>query len=168
MTDLSETYFEDDMTNPLDGAEEILLAPDFLLNRANRDELFVEARGRYSTYRMMFVWDEAMGALQFCCEYGLQVADLNQAQAARTVVNINSGLWLGHFDLPPETLSPTFRYTQLFRGMNASGADHVQDLIRIAIDECDRHYPVFISLSQNSAPDADDLALAMVPVQGQA
>lgn len=166
MPDLSEAFY-DEMTNPLDGAEEILSAPDMSFNRANRDELFVEAKGRYGNYKMMFMWDEIMGALQFCCEYGLQVSDTNKALASETVLNINSGLWLGHFDLPPESLVPTFRYTQLFRGMQASGAEHVQDLIRIAIDECNRNYPVFVSLCQASTPDADDLSLAMMPVMGR-
>lgn len=167
MPDLSEALFEE-VVNPLDDAEEYLNAPDLLsFNRANRDELFVEARGHYGNYKMMFMWDEIMGALQFCCEYGLQVSDMNKALASETVLNINSGLWLGHFDLPPETLAPTFRYTQLFRGMQSSGADHIQELIHIAIDECDRNYPVFLSLCQATAPDSDDLNLAMMPIAGR-
>lgn len=166
MPDLNESMFED-VSNPLDGAEDLIQSPDVVFNRANRDELFVEAKGRYGMYRMMFMWDEAMGALQFCCEYGIQVADMNKACAADTVLTINSNLWLGHFDLPPETLAPTFRYTQLFRGMQSSGADHVQDLINIAIDECDKNYPVFVALSEASAPDESDLALALMPVAGR-
>lgn len=166
MTDLADAFYEE-VTNPLDGAEDIVPMPGLSFNRANRDELFVEAAGRYGNYKMMFMWDEIMGALQFCCEYGLQISDANKPLASETVLNINSNLWLGHFDLPPETLSPTFRYTQLFRGMQASGADHVQDLIKIAIDECDRNYPVFVALSQNGQADADDLSLAMMPVQGR-
>lgn len=163
---LADTLYEE-MSNPLDGAEELLQTPGLSMNRANRDELFVEAAGKYGNYRMMFMWDEIMGALQFCCEYGLTVADSNKAMASETVLNINSGLWLGHFDLPPETLAPTFRYTQLFRGLQSSGAEHVQDLINIAIDECDRNYPVFVALSHAEAPNEDDLALAMMPVAGR-
>lgn len=163
---LADALYEE-MSNPLDGAEELVQSPGLSLNRANRDELFVEATGKYGNYRMMFMWDEIMGALQFCCEYGLTVADTNKSMASETVLNINSGLWLGHFDLPPETLAPTFRYTQLFRGLQSSGAEHVQDLINIAIDECDRNYPVFVALSHSETPNADDLALAMMPVAGR-
>lgn len=166
MTSLADSLYEE-QTNPLDGAEDIILTPDISLSRANRDELFVDAKGLYGNYRMMFMWDETMGALQFCCEYGIQIADMNKALAAQTVMNINSGLWLGHFDLPAETLSPTFRYTQLFRGFQASGADHVQDLIRIAIDECDRNFPAFMALSHTVKPDEADLALALMPVAGR-
>lgn len=165
MPNLDVLYEE--ASNPLDGAEDILQTPGMSFNRANRDELFVEAVGRYGNYKMMFMWDELMGALQFCCEYGLQISDTNKALASETVLNINSNLWLGHFDLPPETLAPTFRYTQLFRGMQTSGADHVQDLINIAIDECDRNYPVFISLCQTETPDQNDLNLAMMSVIGR-
>ena len=167
MSDLVDALY-DDISNPLDGAEDLLPIPGISLNRANRDELFVEARGHYANYKMMFVWDEIIGALQFCCEYGFVVADMNKSLACKTVMDINSGMWLGHFDLPPETLAPTFRYTQLFRGMQSSGADHVQDLIKIAIDECDRNFPVFFSLSQTNTPDEAQLSLAMMPVSGRA
>lgn len=166
MTQFADSLFEE-QTNPLDGAEEMILTPDISFNRTNRDELFVDAKGLYGNYRMMFMWDETMGALQFCCEYGIQITDGNRSLAAQTVLEINSNLWLGHFDLPPETLSPTFRYTQLFRGFQSSGADHIQDLIRIAVDECDRHYPAFLSLCQPTRPDQDELALALMPVAGR-
>lgn len=166
MPALADAFYED-FNNPLDGAEDILAVPGVTLNRANRDELFVEAVGRYGIYKMMFMWDEVMGALQFACEYEMQVPDHHKALASETVLNINSGLWLGHFDLPSESLVPTFRYTQLFRGMQSSGAEHVHDLINIAIDECDRNYPVFLSLCQRDRPDAQDLNLAMMPVAGR-
>ena len=165
MPQLAEAFY-DDMINPLDGAEEAINTPELSFCRANRDELFVEAKGNYGTYRMMFMWDEMMGALQFCCEYEMSVADSNRVMAQETVLNINSGLWLGHFDLPAETLVPTFRYTQLFRGMQATGSDHVQDLIRIAIEECDRNFPAFSALSQSEMPDENQLSLALMPTIG--
>lgn len=167
MTDLAEHLF-DDISNPLDGVEDVLTSQNWTYNRANRDELFVEVRGRHALYRMMFAWDEQTGAMQFCCEFDLQLHDSNANLAYRTLGNINRGLWLGHFDLAEETLMPSFRHTQLFRGMTqTSGADHLQDLMQIAIDECDRHYPTLLMLSNDRANDNEDFNLAMMTVAGQ-
>lgn len=167
MTDRTDTLF-DDISNPLDGVEDVLTSQNWSFNRANRDELFVEVKGRHALYRMMFAWDEEYGALQFCCEYDLQILDANTSLAFRTLGKINRSLWLGHFDLCENTLVPCFRHTQLFRGMTqTSGAEHLQDLLQIAIDECDRNYSTLLMLSHENANDNDSFSLAMMTVAGQ-
>lgn len=166
-TTIEEQLF-DDISNPLDGVEDLLTAQNWTFNRANSDELFVDVKGRYGTYHMMFAWDEEYGALQFCCEYDLQLHDLNLDTAWRTLGRINRSLWLGHFDLAEGTSVPSFRHTQLFRGMTqTSGADHLHDLMQIAIDECDRNYPAMLMLAGTSVNDNDDLSLATMTVMGR-
>ena len=167
MTDMTDNLF-DDISNPLDGVEDVLTSQNWTFTRANRDELFVEIKGRHCLYRIMFAWDEEYGALQFCCEYNLQILDANTNLAYRTIGSINRALWLGHFDLAEETLVPSFRHTQLFRGMTqTSGADHLQDLMQIAIDECDRNYQTLLMLSQDNVNDNESFSLAMMAVAGQ-
>jgi hypothetical protein len=48
-----------------------------------------------------------------------------------------------------------------------SGADHLEDLLCIAVDECDRHYPSFLTLASGSELKRDDLSLAMMTACGQ-
>ena len=83
--------------------------------------------------------------------------------AARAMTAINANLWLGHFDIRPGGTVPCFRHTSLFRGMtHGSGADHLEDLVDIALSECERYYPAFSLLSRSStAADSAALALAM-------
>ena len=158
----------DDSCNPLDGVEDLLRSQKWHYARTNRDELFLEMRGAHGTYRMMFMWNEYQEMMQFCCEYDLRLADHHYARACETLNHINYGLWLGHFHIAPETMVPCFRHTQLFRGMEfGSGADHLEDLIRIAMHECDAHYPALLMLSSERTHDEDQLALALMPTQGQ-
>lgn len=164
-----DSLYMEESANPLDGAEDILNDQNFAFNRAGQDELFVEAKGQFGQYNMMFIWDENMAALQFCCEYNLAIADMNRMMAFETIMGINSKLWLGHFDLPHETLVPTFRYTQLFRGAGeSSGADTVQELMKIAIEQCDRHFSAFMTLSHDEYADENQLAFALLLPAGQA
>ncbi len=167
MNSMADKLF-DDISNPLDGVEDILAAQKWTFNRANRDELFVEVKGRQGLYRMMFAWDEQYGALQFCCEFDLQILDANVLMAFRTLGRINRSLWLGHFDLSEDSMVPSFRHTQLFRGMNqTSGAEHLQDLMQIAIDECDRNYSALLMLAHDSLNDNESIDLAMMTVAGR-
>lgn len=166
--DPAESFF-DEISNPLDGVEDLLSSQKWVFNRANRDELFVEVKGRHGVYHMMFAWDEDYGALQFCCEYDLQLHDANLDLAFRTIAHINRSLWLGHFDMAEDSMRPSFRHTQLFRGMTqTSGAEHLQDLMQIAVSECDRHYQTLLLLTQyDTGDDGEQLALVLMPAAGQ-
>lgn len=167
MSDNFETMF-DDVSNPLDGVEDVLVSRNWAFSRMNRDELFVERRGSHGLYKMVFMWDEETSALQFCCEYDLAIDDRNYGIACEVLADINSQVWLGHFEISRGEYTPCFRHTHLFRGMTqGSGAEHLEDLMQIATTECDRHYTTFMTLAQAAAPDDEDLALALMPVAGQ-
>lgn len=167
MTSSSSLMF-DDTCNPLDGVEEVLTRQKWTYSRTNQDELFLEMRGKHGTYRMMFMWSEQHEIMQFCCEYDLRLADFQYPKACETLNSINYGMWVGHFHISPESMVPCFRHTQLFRGMDfGSGADHLEDLIRIAVEECDLHYPALLMLSSERTHNEDQLALALMPAQGQ-
>ena len=53
--------------NPLDVVEEIVLANEWPFDRTTDDEMFVEIQGRWCDYRLYFVWQPEVGALQFTC-----------------------------------------------------------------------------------------------------
>lgn len=159
---------DEDFMNPLDGVEDILLRQNWKYARMNRDELFLELKGQHGIYRMMFMWNERQEVMQFCAEYDLRLADFNYECACRTVNEINSGLWLGHFQIPPESMIPCFRYTQMLRGLNVGAelVEHLEELIQVTMEECDLHYPAFMMLASEKTHDEDQLALALMPVAG--
>lgn len=157
----------EDVSNPLDCVEEILSANDWIFNRMNDDEISVQVTGKMGEYTMHFMWDEDYSAVQFSCDMDLNFHDTNLDTAAKTVSAINATLWLGHFDIKGEDHTPRFRHTSLFRGMNgSSGADHIEDLVEIAIHECERYYPLFNLLCAADACDTKMMGLAMMDAAG--
>ena len=72
---MSLTYAEtvDVPRNPLDLVEEIVGANNWAHERASTDELAVEVQGRWSDYRLFFLWQEDMGALHFSCIFESRV-----------------------------------------------------------------------------------------------
>lgn len=161
--------------NPLDHVEDVLAAHNWVFNRMNDEELIVEVTGRNCSYRLLFVWQDDMSALQFCCQYNLNVQEHKMEAASKALMNINQALWMGHFEIPSDTRTPAFRQTCLFRGLNSgvnsdSGAEHIEDLVDIALVQCERHYAVFYVLSGDVSNDfshKDDLSLAMMDVAGE-
>ena len=169
MTALSNRVLpEDDAINPLDSLEEILVANNWVFSRMNNDELVVQVNGKNCEYRLFFIWQNDMDALQFCCQYDLSITENNMDSARRAVMDMNEKLWIGHFDIPADTLTPTFRHTCLMRGFNGpSSADCIGDMIDIALAQCERLLPLFTLLSSDQSIDEQCLALALMDTQGE-
>ncbi len=156
----------EDVSNPLDSVEEILCANEWTFDRMAEDELTVQVSGKMGEYTLFFRWQEEYSAMQFTCQYDLDVKTNAMDEAAKTMTAINSTLWLGHFDFREGTEIPCFRHTALFRGMtHTSGAEHIEDLVDIALAECERYYPVFDMFARGPANGAD-LSLAMMNCAG--
>src|ERR1700733_9178666 len=103
------------ISNPLDILEDIVSANEWMFERAHDDELIVELAGRWCHYRMFFVWQREIGALQFTCQFDMKVPEAKQGDVNDLLAMLNNRLWLGHFDLEPQQTTPLFRYTVLAR-----------------------------------------------------
>lgn len=159
----------DEISNPLDSVEDILAGQNWAFSRMNHDELMVDVTGKLGTYRMIFMWQEEYSAMQFYCHYDIVVPGYRQDLLSIAINKVNASLWLGHFDIPEDTGVPTFRHTSLFRGQtHTSGADHLQDLMEIALAECERYYPMFQVMSRDEEMDENQLSLALLDSAGEA
>ncbi len=162
-----QTDIFEDVSNPLDSVEEILYANEWVFDRMTEDELTVQITGKMGTYKLLFNWQEEYSAMQFTVQFDMDIHRDAMNVAAKMMTDINAGLWLGHFDIQAKTDIPCFRHTTLFRGMtHTSGAEHIEDLVDIALSECERFYPVFDILSRGLPSDTMDLKLAVMPVIG--
>ena len=164
----SRTDIFEDVSNPLDSVEDILHANDWIFDRMAEDELHVQITGKMGEYKLFFHWQEQYSAMQFVCQYDLDVKREAMDMAAKTMTSINSALWLGHFDFREGTEIPCFRHTTLFRGQTqTSGAEHMEDLVDIALAECERYYPVFDILSRGVPANDCEMKLALMTVAGE-
>ena len=90
---------------------------DWSFERPTDDELMVQIGARRGTYRMTFLWQEEYSAMQFFCEFDLEIPKERYDMTSKVLRDVNENLWLGHFDVPEDSNVPYFRHTTLFRGM---------------------------------------------------
>ncbi|MCB1562066.1 MAG: YbjN domain-containing protein [Alphaproteobacteria bacterium] len=160
--------FEPCAINPLDRVEDVLDSNSWVFNRVSDEELIVQVKGKYCAYRLFFIWQDDMDALQFCCQYDLHVTPGNFERAASVLMSINENLWMGHFDIPKDTRIPTFRKTSLFRGLdNAVSAGQIEDLVDISLAQCERFYTAFYLLSEVRVANDQTLTLALMDAKGE-
>lgn len=158
----------DDSQNPLDSVEEILVSHNWVFSRLNDDELSVRVTGKSCDYDLDFIWQEDLSALQFSITYNLSIPDDKKLQIAQTLLTINQNLWMGHFGLTKEDLSPCFRQTCMMRGIvNKSFSEHIEDLVDISLAQCERYYPAFDLLANTHAANDQHISLALMDTMGE-
>ena len=99
--------------NPIDMLEELVSVNEWRHERSADEEMVVEFRGQWCEYRMFFVWQEDLGALYFSCLFDMKIPAGKRPPVSELLAMINERLWLGHFDLSSEEMSPMYRHTVL-------------------------------------------------------
>lgn len=156
--------------NPLDSVEELMESQNWVFNRMSDEELMVKVIGKSCSYNLYFIWQDEMNALQFCAQYDFEINESEMDKAARTLMTINENLWMGHFEIPKGTKTPSFRYTGLYNGLKQCGDDstsHISDLVEVALAQCEKHYAVFYFLSHANDANEQSLSLAMMETMGE-
>jgi hypothetical protein len=155
-------------TNPIDLVEEIVLANEWAHDRASDEEMVVEVTGRWCDYRLYFVWQDEISAMHFSCGFDMKVPKGRKAAVYELLALVNEKLWLGHFDLGVEEPVPMFRHTILLRGLGGVSVEQLEDLVDIAVTECERFYPAFQFLLWGGKTPEEAVEAAMLETVGEA
>jgi len=156
------------VSNPLDVVEEIINANEWPCDRASDDQLVAEFPGRWGDYRLNFAWCAALNALQFSCVLDLKVPRQGRAPVNELLALANARLWLGHFDLSADEGMPQFRHAVPLRGVHGVSVEQLEDLVEIAINECERFYPAFQYVVWGGKSPIEAVTFACVDPVGEA
>ncbi len=154
--------------NPIDLVEEIVQANEWAHDRSSDEELIVEISGRWCDYRLLFVWQREISALHFSCGFEMKVPKARRFAVFELLAAVNERLWLGHFDLGLDDQSPAFRQGVLLRGAGGASVEQIEDLVDIALTECERFYPAFQLVIWGGKPAEEAIATAMIDPVGEA
>jgi hypothetical protein len=154
--------------NPIDLVEEIVQANEWAHDRASDEEMVVEIAGRWCDYRLLFIWQREVSALHFSCAFEMKVPKPRRGAVFELLAVVNERLWLGHFDLSPRESSPSFRQGVLLRGASGACVEQIEDLVDIAVSECERFYPAFQLVVWGGKAAEEALAAAMIDPMGEA
>lgn len=154
--------------NPLDILEAMFTSNEWPFERPDDDEMVVETTGGWCDYRMFFAWREDLHALYFTCGFDLKIPKEKRAGVTDLLAMVNEKMWLGHFDLCTEDGSPTFRHTLPTRGVKYFSVEQLEDLMDIALAECERFYPAFQFLLWGGYTPEAAVAAALLDCRGEA
>jgi hypothetical protein len=155
-------------SHPLDVVERIVDGNEWSFERRNDQEMTVQAPGRWCDYSLYFAWNDEVGAMHFTCAFDMGVPDSKRAQVNELLSLANGKLWLGHFSVWDEGGLPMFCHAMPLRGTRGPTIEQMEDLMDIAISECDRFYPAFQHVIWGGGTAADAVAAAIIETMGEA
>jgi hypothetical protein len=158
----------DRSSNPLDILEQIIAANEWAFERRSDGEMAAEAPGKWCDYGLHFSWSHEISAMAFTCAFDLKVPADRRDRLYELLALANDRLWIGHFGIEVEDGVPVFRHSVLLRGSPSASAESLEDMVDIAITECERFFPAFQFVLWGGKAPADALAASMLDCVGEA
>ena len=162
------TVNRDRAANPLEIVEQIVAANDWAFDRRSDSEMAAEAPGKWCDYGLYFSWSQEISAMAFTCAFDLKVPAEARAKLFELLALANEKLWIGHFGIDSDDGVPVFRHSVLLRGAPGASAESLEDMVDIALTECERFFPAFQFVLWGGKSPAEALQAAMLDCVGEA
>ena len=139
--------------NPIDIVEDVIYGKKWTFSRSDDYELVAEISSQWCQYRLYFTWSEQIKAISYTITFDLKFPENKIRKAHELLALINEKLWIGHFDITSRNGIPAYRHTVLSQPENEMLHHQLEDLVDIAIYECEKYYPAFqLVLFEDSNP----------------
>ncbi|MDA8052272.1 MAG: YbjN domain-containing protein [Rhodospirillales bacterium] len=156
------------VANPLDTIEQIIGSNGWSFDRRGEFEVAAEVSGQWSDYVLYFNWSAEMSAMHFTCAFDLKVPERRRGAVYELLALANERLWIGHFGMGTEDSIPAFHHSVLLRGAAGASPESLEDMLDIALTECERFFPAFQFTISGGKPATESLAAAMLECAGEA
>ena len=154
--------------NPIDYIEDIIHSKKWSFSRAADDELVADIASHWCQYRLYFAWSEKIKAINFTVTFDIRFHSSSLKSIHELLALINEKLWIGHFDITEKNGIPAFRYTLLVPERNENLYHQLEELVDIAIYECEKYYPSFQQVLFDEKSPLDALRLSNFDIIGRA
>ena len=154
--------------NPIDIVEEVIYQKKWSFSRADEYELVADISSKWCQYRLYFTWSENIKAISFTITFDLKFPQNKIGKAYELIGLINEKLWLGHFDITSKNGIPAFRHTILSNAESDFLHEKLENLVDIAIYECEKYYPSFQQVLFDELEPSKSLLFANFEVIGSA
>lgn len=155
-------------SNPLDIVEDIVNEHHWNYERRDDEGLYLSLTGSWGRYDLGFTYCDSLGALQVVCSYDVSVADDKLPGLYALLSLINERTWLGHFEIWTEQATPLFRHTVLLRDSDGPSRRLLEDLIEVALAECERFHPAFQFLLWDGKTASEAIEASLLDTVGEA
>ena len=154
--------------NPIDVVEDVIYGKKWTFSRSDDYELVAEISSQWCQYRLYFTWSEQIKAISYTITFDLKFPESKIKKAHELLALINEKLWIGHFDITSKNGIPAYRHAVLSLPENEMLHHQLEDLVDIAIYECEKYYPAFQLVLFDGSNPKKALSLSTFDIIGRA
>jgi len=168
MRSIDDEIEREEDSAPVEMLAALFEARDWPYEFAGEDEISAEVKGSWATYQFQAIWRTEDHVLQLLCLPEIRVPEAKRAAMFEALTLINEQLWLGHFDMWSNGGVVLYRHGLMLGDEGLLGPGQAQTVVEMAVEECDRFYPVFQFILWGDKTPAEALAAALVDAAGEA
>jgi hypothetical protein len=154
--------------NPLDLLEQLATQNEWLFDRAGEDEMHLSFPGQTEDHHLSLSWRPDVETLQLTAQLEVKAPKLKRAEVASLINIVNEQLWLGHFEMWPDSGQIIYRHGLLLRGTIGATPEQCEGLIDSALEACDRYFSAFQFVIWAGKSAAEAAAAVVYQCQGSA
>ncbi|MBF0176494.1 MAG: YbjN domain-containing protein [Magnetococcales bacterium] len=158
---------EEPTINPIGMVEEYVIDQDWHAERIDEFELWAEIPTQWGNFRLWTTYHENTGFLQFNCYLTLKIPPRLWGRTAETMALINERIWVGHFEVWNEEMTPVLRVVLPMRGAPLS-EEQVEDILTSIHQDADRFFPALQWVIWGGKKPEEAVATAMIETEGEA
>jgi hypothetical protein len=164
----SSQVFDDEMNNPIDRVERLAEMRHWAIDRTGTDEVVMTISGGWCDLNLSLSWRSDLEALSVACTYDMRVPEKRRDEVIRLIVQMNSMIVHGHFDLWPDAGILIYRNSLLLAGQAEANDAQCEQMIRVAIETAQRYYPAVQFVIWGGQRASEAMNNALLETQGEA
>ena len=154
--------------NPVDMVEQIAAYNDWIFERSADDEITISLVGLAGGYELSLSWMEDLETLHLAGILDLSVPQDRADDTVQLLAQINTQLWIGHFDYWKDEGLLLFRLGSMFAGGVDPNPLQCQALIDAALAACERYHEAFQLVCSGYSSPSEALRVALFETVGEA
>lgn len=167
MDTTNREYYDLDQS-PIDIVEDLAELRRWDVDRLGDDQIAMAIEGSWRTYSLSLAWFDPDETLRMVCTYDFKPPEDRLSELYKAMEAANDRIWIGGFNLWREHDLVAYRYGLTLRGGAGSTMEQVDQMLRSAVENCERFYPAFSLVAHEDATTESALAAALLEAQGSA
>lgn len=154
--------------NPIDLIERMVSENDWPFERSGDGDLSVCVAGSWCDHTLSFAMADEHQTLTITAAFDFRAPLPRRNELCVLLAQVNERLWLGHFDLSASDGMILYRHAVPLGGFARATAEQCEQMLRAALDACERFYPAFQFVLWGGKSAEEAIAAAILDCRGEA
>ncbi len=138
-----EQFLDSTEIHPIDIVETLAEHHAWDFDRVADDQIAMAIEGQWRTYSITLAWSPYDEMLRIVCSFEMDPPSERRAALFEVLNAANDKCWAGGFTLWQEQKLMAYRYGLVLTGGEVAGTSQLNQLVHIAVSNCERFYPAF-------------------------